>query len=105
MERNDGKKTAEAVPLTAEEERELFRSLRQVKGVDSQYDQTLEELGEAVAAICRFRRGGIGNEGMADAIADAQIMLEQLQQNFNLKALTDEIRQRKLLLQKLKYNL
>lgn len=105
MGKNKESGAVKAVPLTADEERELFRSLRQVKGIDSQYDQTLEELGEAVAAICRFRRGGIGNEEMADAIADAQIMLEQLQLNFDLKELTDEIRQKKLLLQKLKYNL
>ena len=62
-----------------EERKKIYRAAVDAWGVDAQQWVVVEELGELQAALSQMRRGRIGPEDVADEIADATIMLEQLQ--------------------------
>ena len=63
---------------TADERRKLYKAAIEAWGVDAQQWMVVEELSELQEALSRLRRGRIGPEDVADEIADATIMLEQL---------------------------
>lgn len=62
-----------------EERKKIYRAAIDAWGVDAQQWIVVEELGELQTALSQMRRGRIGPEDVADEIADATIMLEQLQ--------------------------
>lgn len=62
-----------------EERKKIYRAAVDAWGVDAQQWIVVEELGELQTALSQMRRGRIGPEDVADEIADATIMLEQLQ--------------------------
>ena len=62
-----------------EERKKIYRAAIDAWGVDLQQWIVVEELGELQAALSQMRRGRIGPEDVADEIADATIMLEQMQ--------------------------
>lgn len=62
-----------------EERKKIYRAAIDAWGVDAQQWMVVEELGELQTALSQMRRGRIGPEDVADEIADATIMLEQLQ--------------------------
>ena len=63
---------------TADERRKLYKAAIDACGVDAQQWVAVEELGELLTALSQMRRGRIRPEDVADEIADATIMLEQL---------------------------
>lgn len=58
---------------------EVYRQARDVFGVREQLVVALEELSEAQKEICKFLRGKGDPEHLTEEIADARIMLEQVQ--------------------------
>lgn len=58
---------------------EVYRQARDVFGAQAQFVVALEELSEAQKEICKFLRGKGDPEHLTEEIADAQIMLEQVQ--------------------------
>lgn len=63
-----------------EEREKIYRAAAIEKwGIDAQEWMVIKELGELQAALSQMRRGRIRPEDVADEIADATIMLEQLQ--------------------------
>lgn len=58
---------------------EVYRQARDVFGAHAQFVVALEELSEAQKEICKFLRGKGDPEHLTEEIADAQIMLEQVQ--------------------------
>lgn len=61
------------------ERQEIYRQARDVFGAEAQLVVALEELSEAQKEICKFLRGKGDPEHLTEEIADAQIMLEQVQ--------------------------
>lgn len=58
---------------------EVYRQARDVFGAQAKFVVALEELSEAQKEICKFLRGKGDPEHLTEKIADAQIMLEQVQ--------------------------
>lgn len=58
---------------------EVYRQARDVFGAQAQFVVSLEELSEAQKEICKFLRGKGDPEHLTEEIADAKIMLEQVQ--------------------------
>ena len=58
---------------------EVYRQALDVFGAEAQLVVALEELSEAQKEICKFLRGKGDPEHLTEEIADAQIMLEQVQ--------------------------
>ena len=58
---------------------EVYRQARDVFGAKAQFVVALEELSEAQKEICKFLRGKGDPDHLTEEIADAQIMLEQVQ--------------------------
>lgn len=56
-------------------------------GVTSQLNQTQEEMGEAIAAINRFRRGRTADSELLAELGDVQLMLDQMHVVFGDEAL------------------
>ena len=57
----------------------VYRQALDVFGAKAQFVVALEELSEAQKEICKFLRGKGDPEHLTEEIADAQIMLEQVQ--------------------------
>lgn len=56
-------------------------------GIDKQMTVAIEELGELIQAICKFKRGEEHN--IEEEIADVKIMIEQLETIFNKDKIRD----------------
>ena len=80
----------------ADERRKLYKAAIEAWGVDAQQWMVVEELSELQEALSRLRRGRIGPEDVADEIADATIMLEQLQLMLGVEKLTQQCVERKI---------
>ena len=65
-------------------------------GPDVQLTVALEELSEAQKEICKMLRGMGDLTNLAEEIADAEIMLEQVKNLFNLEDRVDEMAEKKL---------
>lgn len=61
--------------------RTLFQLATETWGAIAQERVAYEELGEAMTAIARYGRGRISVEDLVDEIADARIMLAQVEHN------------------------
>ena len=57
----------------------VYQQALDVFGAKAQFVVALEELSEAQKEICKFLRGKGDPEHLTEEIADAQIMLEQVQ--------------------------
>ena len=79
-----------------EERKKIYRAAIEAWGVDAQQWMVVEELSELQEALSRLRRGRISPEDVADEIADATIMLEQLQLMLGIEKLTQQCVERKL---------
>jgi len=84
----------------------LVRAI-EVFGVDAQEDQAIEEFSELIKAIIKFRKSGRFNSMLRDElfeeIADAKIMIAQLQHIYECKGVVNgHIRYK---LQKLKHKI
>ena len=55
-------------------------------GTELQATVAIEEMSEVQKEICKVLRGKGNRENLAEEIADAKIMLEQISQIFNIKA-------------------
>ena len=57
---------------------QLYQATLDKWGEEAQYDQTVEECAELIAALKHFRRGKIDQQAVIDEIADVTLMLGQL---------------------------
>lgn len=65
----------------------IYKKAIKLWGIDSQMMMAVEEASELIKAICKLRRTGVTAEtvnGIAEEIADMEIMLEQLKIMFYL---------------------
>lgn len=60
----------------------LCRKAMEIYGFPAQAAMVVEECSELTNAICKFRRGRVGNDDIITEIADVIIMCEQLSNYF-----------------------
>ena len=71
-----------------EERAKVYFNALVTYGEDSQITKAVEEMAECIQAICKVCLGGEDFSNLAEEIADATIMLEQLRQIFNVNEST-----------------
>lgn len=67
-----------------EERKEVYSAALEKWGAELQATVAIEEMSEVAKEICKTLRGEGNREHLAEEIADATIMLEQLRQMFNI---------------------
>ena len=70
--------------ISYEERREAYREALVKWGAEAQLTKAEEELAELIVEICHMKLGRGDPEKLADELADATIMLEQLRQIFDI---------------------
>lgn len=58
-------------------------------GVNSQFDMFNEEMGEAITEVSRYKRGRATGGDVASELADAHIMLWQIERMLDIESLVD----------------
>lgn len=57
---------------------EIFQATLEKWGEEAQYDQTIEECAELIAALKHFKRGRVTEDHIIDELADVILMSQQL---------------------------
>lgn len=70
--------------ITYEERKQVYDAALGKWGVKMQATVAIEEMSEVIKEITKMLRGELDREHMAEEIADATIMLEQLRQMLNI---------------------
>lgn len=71
--------------------REVLECAIWAYGEHAQTRQAVEELGELIVAIAKYRRGSVDKDAVIDEIADVRIMAMQLSLIFGEEAVEDRI--------------
>jgi NTP pyrophosphatase (non-canonical NTP hydrolase) len=80
--------------MVVEDATQIYRTALEKWGPESQLNMLVEECGELVAAVNRFRRERTPLIGLLEEIADVEIMLEQMRLIFD-GALIDACKRQK----------
>lgn len=83
--------------INYEERAKVYADALATFGTGMQLIVALEELSEAQKEICKALRGECNPEHLAEEVADATIMLEQVRQFFNINEPVCEIMDSKIL--------
>ena len=67
-----------------EERREVYQAAIEKFGEEAQIKKAIEELGKLLVSICHYPDGKCSREDLADELADATIMCEQLRLIFGV---------------------
>lgn len=67
-----------------EERKQVYAKLLAKFGTEMQCTVAIEEMSEVIKEITKALRGQLDREHLAEEIADATIMLEQMRQMFNI---------------------
>ena len=70
--------------ITYEERKQVYDAALGKWGAKMQATVAIEEMSEVIKEVTKMLRGELDREHMAEEIADATIMLEQLRQMFNI---------------------
>lgn len=70
--------------FSRQERNEIYEKALQLWGAKMQATVAAEEMSEVIKEITKMLRGELDREHMAEEIADATIMLEQLRQMLNI---------------------
>ena len=82
---------------TAKEERlEVYAAAQEAFGTDTQLVVALEELSEIQKEVCKALRGFVHPAQLAEEVADATIMLEQLRYIFSIGPAVDKMVDQKI---------
>jgi len=74
--------------ITYPEREKIYQEAIEVNGAEVQLIVALEELSEAQKEICKILRGQGSRDHLAEEVADATIVLEQVRLLLNINALT-----------------
>lgn len=61
-----------------EDMEQIYRATLEKWGVEAQYDQTIEECAELIAALKHFKRDKVDEEQIVSELADVTLMIGQL---------------------------
>ena len=75
--------------ITYEERKQVYDAALGKWGAKMQATVAIEEMSEVIKEITKMLRGELDREHMAEEIADATIMLEQLRQMLNINDSVD----------------
>lgn len=76
---------------TKEERLEVYAAALETFGTDTQLVVALEELSEIQKEVCKALRGFVHPAQLAEEVADATIMLEQLRYIFSIGPAVDKM--------------
>ncbi len=79
----------------------LYQTTLEKWGEEAQYDQTVEECAELIAALKHYRRGKIDQQAVIDELADVTLMIGQLTWMFGEQNVEKAIREKRQKLDKL----
>jgi uncharacterized protein YabN with tetrapyrrole methylase and pyrophosphatase domain len=82
--------------FTYENRATVYDDARDVFGSENQLIVALEELSEAQKEICKALRGEIHLDQLAEEVADATIMLEQIRRMFGINETVNTFMDRKI---------
>ena len=68
------------------ERERVYRDALKLYGQDAQETVAIEEMSEVIKEVCKLRRGKGSRGKLAEEIADATIMLEQLRMIYDVNA-------------------
>ena len=71
------------------ERNEVYANALEKWGIERQSTVAIEEMSEVIKEITKMLRGDLDREHMAEEIADARIMLEQMCQILNINGSVD----------------
>jgi NTP pyrophosphatase (non-canonical NTP hydrolase) len=83
----------------------IYRATLAKWGEEAQYDQTVEECAELIAALKHYKRDKIGQEQVIDELADVALMVGQLSFMFGEERVQKAIETKLIKLEKLLSNL
>ena len=69
--------------MKSENDNPILKQAIKVFGIDSQIDQSIEEMSELIQALIKRRRGIATGDNVSEEMADVLIMMEQLLIIFN----------------------
>lgn len=75
--------------FSRQERNEVYEKALQLWGCKAQATVAIEEMSEVIKEVTKMLRGELDREHMAEEIADATIMLEQLRQMLNINDSVD----------------
>lgn len=75
--------------FTYEDRKQVYEKILSKYGCKMQATVAIEEMSEVIKEITKMLRGELNREHMAEEIADATIMLEQLRQMLNINDSVD----------------
>ena len=75
--------------FSRQERNEVYEKLLGINGAKMQATVAAEEMSEVIKEITKMLRGELDREHMAEEIADARIMLEQMCQMLNINDSVD----------------
>ena len=75
--------------------KDIYEAALRHWGIDAQLNVFIEECAELTAEICHYFRGRCTLTGLADEVADVEIMVEQLRLIVG-ETIVNEIKERKL---------
>lgn len=87
------------MPVKEQEEqkkKEIYSKARAIYGLHAQIDMVFEECAELQKELCKFKRGKPCMDGIAEEIADCEIMLEQMKYFFDMENDVDLIKKGKI---------
>lgn len=70
---------------------DIFQATLEKWGEEAQYDQTIEECAELIAALKHFKRGRVSEDHIIDELADVILMSEQLMYMFGERRVSQAI--------------
>ncbi|MDA3904106.1 MAG: antitoxin [Desulfuromusa sp.] len=73
---------------------QLYQKTLDRWGEDAQYDQTVEECAELIAALKHFRRGKVNQQAVIDELADVTLMLGQLTWMFGTERVKESVQKK-----------
>jgi NTP pyrophosphatase (non-canonical NTP hydrolase) len=75
--------------FSRQERNEVYEKLLAANGAKMQATVAIEEMSEVIKEITKMLRGELNREHMAEEIADARIMMEQMCQMLNINDSVD----------------
>lgn len=77
-------------------QREVLEAAIAKYGIDMQLNVAIEEMSELTKEICKFKRGVVHPDTIAEEMADVEIMIEQMNMIFDNAHEVAEIRDKKI---------
>lgn len=91
--------------MQEQRKKKIYNKAKVIYGLHAQIDMVFEEFAELQKELCKFKRGEPCMDGIAEELADCEIMLEQMKFFFDLEKDVELIKKGKIERLKLRLDL